>query len=461
LQKKGGWWSETERKVSETGRLAKWAASLREGHTNFRAGQILLKNSKTSGAECSAQPAHTKQLHLMKQIYFLLLLPLALTLACNKTFEYEYAVVCEFLPSIGKKNLLLITADDGSLLKEIEIPQGASNLNEKFELSLKQPDESLNLHIVQEDDNGYLSVRSHFGVRNAQAVDLRDRSDFLVFNPPAQKEIKVAVTGLNQPFTEVEFMGCSYYKIQGSPNPVFSVSLSNGQSLAIRIAHSDWLFVPEDKLSDSIVVDQKQFLPAYSLKQLVLVPPSNSGSFVTAKVYLVSPDAQSYAFLDWYDSVISSEQKFPLPYGIPLDWDYHVSFSNRTYFLQKTFPPSDTIYFKKPSIDVALKQSVLGGNISIKCTGPVDWLEVLSGANTNNGQSFFWKAMGSPNDFENLQMPSALKDHLPEYARLFKAYTVRAFHAPDYGSQDMMRGFPWKSTEPFVASRKGYEMVQK
>ncbi len=308
-------------------------------------------------------------------------------------------------------------------------------------------------------------VYSHYGVRNGQPVNLNYRSDFLPQQRPLQKEVKVTVTDL-APFDQIEFPGCFYNKIHDSPHQVFAVSLSNGQGMAIRFEYNwpkyNWLYIPSEGLPDSIVVSAFQFAPSYFLKNLLVLPPSTSGAWVTTSVTAVSPDTKNYVFLDLFESVQNGEQTFDLPYGIAPDWGYHVSFSDRTYFLEKTFPPGDTIFLKNPTINIVSKKSMPGKSISVKCTGPVDWLEATSQAGTNS-ESLSWRVMGSPSAFENLQLPLAVKAYLPESAKaeIFKIYFLRAFSAPEYGYDGMAAGFPWKSLDPFAAGRQGYEMVQQ
>lgn len=406
----------------------------------------------------------------MKKLCLLLFL-LALTLGCNKKFEYEYAVVCEFTQSFTEKNWLIVTAEDGTLLKEFEVPQGVSRLNEKFVLSQQVPSELMNLHLIQDysdQTGGWVRVASHYGLRNGQSVNLDKRPE-LVSRPGPRKDVKVTVKGLSA-FEQFDVPGCFPAPVSTSPNSVFLVPLLNGQGMALRLTNSEtqeqrWLFVSDEGLPDSLVVSAEQFAPPQ--KKLAIYAPQASSSmeYLHISVYAVPPDLKHHVSLGQFQMASNEVRYLDLPHGLDAHWNFYLSCRSSFYAFDKIFPPGKPIQINHPEVGITAKTSVSGQSLSVRCSGPVDWLQAVSYFEFDQ-RSLGWIVMGSPSAFENLHLPTAVQKHLPAgvEAEMFKtdsSYTVRAFSAPEYGYDGMARGFPWKSTEPFVAGRKGFEMVKK
>lgn len=409
----------------------------------------------------------------MKQIY-LLLIPLALTLACNKTFEYEYAVVCEFLPSFVEKSRLIVTAEDDTVLKEIEVAEGAASLNEKFTLSQREPNERINLHLIQGYNtstwtSGSTRVLSCYSVRNGQSVSLEVRGGDLVPRPNPSKSVKVAVKDLS-PFEQFDAPGCPLTPISNFPNPVFSTWILNGQGMALRLINVEtqeqrWLFIQDEGLPDSFAVSAQQFAPA--TKQLTIYTPQISSSMehlsYNISVYAVSPDLRHHLDLGKIQAASNDVRYVDLPNGLDAQWNFYLSVRSNFYAFEKIFPPEKPIQLSHPDVSIVTKTSVPGQSLSVKCNGPVDLLEAVYYTKFNN-HFLSWAVMGNPTVFENLSLSESVQKYLPDGAgaEMFKTYyTVRAFSIPEYAYEGILTGFPWKSSDPFTAGRKGYEMVQK
>ena len=170
-------------KVPQKGGPAKPGAAIWGGHTNFEAGQILRKNSKSGGADCvkgnrrhggyAIWFSHQNfRLH-MKQLYSLLFM-LALTLGCkHESLVHEFAVVCDF--SIFNPHILLITNEVGDVVHEIPIQPGTSAIYERFLMPTDDPDATFGLHLLQRysvDWTQYFNVYSHCGVKNGMHIVL-------------------------------------------------------------------------------------------------------------------------------------------------------------------------------------------------------------------------------------------------------------------------------------------------
>jgi len=413
----------------------------------------------------------------MKQIYLLLLLPLALTLACNKTFEYEYAVVCDFPEFFADKNKLLVTADDGTLLKEFDVLSGQASVSEKFTLNQKAPYESFNLHTVQTYGMG-TNIYSCYGVRNGEAAYMYRRMELPSFRAllSTPKTVKIKIN--SSPSSMVySFPGCGYNMAGDAAEFLYEVYLANGEGIVAKLHlpgsyDSRWLYLPAEMVTDSIVLDYGAFLAPNKFLRLTppLVYTYKNGVFpyYSVRAYATSPDEKYFVMLgEIFNPLPSDIRKFWVPENLLPSWNLKVLLYDEPYCFEKTFPLSELIQASDPMLSIDSKSSVPGKSLRVKYSGPADWMDATSIFNTGQQDlgHVYWHVMGHPRNFENLEFPQAVQDLLPEYARseIFKGnnYIVRAFHATGYTDEDMMRGFPWKATEPFAASQKGYEMVQK
>lgn len=402
----------------------------------------------------------------------MLLCSLLFALSCDKTADYEYAVVCDFPEFYATKNLLLVTAEDGTVLKEIQVPSGRGSVSEKFTLHQKEPHESFNLHVVQTYPE-WTNVFSYYGARNGESIHLHPRADLPTYTHIifTRRNLKIRVNGLSSS-EYVAFPGCNYHQIEGTGGNLYEVSLMQGQGIVVELGSSGsvdsrWLYLPNETLQDSMSIEYAQFLAPE--KHLILQAPplfhpkDGVTPYYDARVYVVSPDDAHSVMLGEIFGLPLSQRRFWLPPNLPSSWEVKVLLSGEGYSCEKTFPLEAPIQPSDPILSIDSKSSVPGESLHVRCSGPVEWMDAVWEVYSVQQGQLIWNIMGPPHVFENLRLPQAVKDLLPGTLRseAFKTYTVRAFRCPEFGYDGMARGFPWKSSEPFAATRQGYEVVKK
>lgn len=397
----------------------------------------------------------------MRQLFYLLLCSLLFALSCDKTADYEYAVVCDFpYPAFGDTRLLVVTSQDGEVLKEFDLPYGATSLNERFSVAQKASSDLLNLHFIRADglpNVDYAQIWSHYGVRNGQAIDLRDRSNTMP-KRPVQRRIKLVIKDVAV-LDDIQLIDCEYVKVWNSPDWSALVSLRNGQGIFIlRQGGQNGFYLPGANLPDSVTISSLQFAPI----QKKLTAYASQSSTDQILVRAVSPDLQQYVSLGKQVASNNATATFLLPNGLDPNWRFHVSSHDHEFAMEKTFPLGESLNLGLLELKLFNKKPPAEQGILVECKGPAEWVSVYSLVQ-KSGEELSWTVMGRSSDFENWQIPSAVQKYLPGIAgkEIFKTYTARAFHCPEFGYDGMARGFPWKSPDLFAASRQGYEMVQR
>lgn len=391
----------------------------------------------------------------------MLLCSLLFALSCDKTADYEYAVVCDFpYPAFGDTRLLVVTDQEGNVLKEFNLPYGATSLNDRFSVAQKVSGDLLNLHFIRADGSPSVDlaqVWSHYGVRNGQAIDLRDRSNTMP-KRPVQRKVKLVIKDVDT-LDDIQILGCDYVEFSDSPDWSGLVSLHNGQGIfMLRKGGQSGFYLPGANLPDSVTISTLQFAPIQKKLTAYAAQSSTDRMLVRA----VSPDLQQYVSLGEQFASNNATTTFLLPNGLDPNWRFHVSSYNLEFAMEKTFPLGESINLGLLELKVFNKKPPTEQGISVECKGPAEWVSVYSLVQ-KSGEELSWTVMGRPSDFVVWQIPSAVQKYLPDIAgkEIFKTYTVRAFHSSEFGYDGMARGFPWKSPDLFAASRQGYEMVQR
>jgi hypothetical protein len=407
---------------------------------------------------------------MMKKLYpycLILLLTVLSVLGCRRQ-EFEYGIVAEFPGLFGvetQKCIMVITDLDNNVLVEKEIPNfTSSTLIETFNLRLKKPVEVFNAHLILEwptgDDLSNTHIYSHIGLKNSGSFSIMP--DTRSSTPPTPNRMMKINLGKSNYQYSYHFVGAAINSLAFSPEVLYEATLQEGQGLVIirddlSTSQKKRFYLPPEMIRDSIHIASSQFIHfpqsiEYTLDKL---PWGNQ-----VQAFATSPDKKKFVLLE---NNFFDVPGIAVPEEIPSDWNFYFQARAPNSFVEKEAPRNVKSVNLNPQISLKSK-NYKNGFLHLACGDGVDWVrtQTYSESNSAGFSPFVWDIEGHPDMFKRWEVPDLtpyIRDAAKVKATLFQNYNVTLISSGEFDYEDILKGLPWKTGEPFRNGKNGLEIL--
>jgi hypothetical protein len=328
-------------------------------------------------------------------------------------------------------------------------------------LCMKKPIEVFNAHIIFETE-GATHIYSHLGLKNAGAFKFSP--DVIVF-PPAvlTRMVKINLGEENKQYS-YQFVGVAVNSLAFYPDVLYQASLQEGQGLVIiredlGTSEKKRCYLAPEMIKDSMYVDPSQF--TYFPKSINITAKKASLDY-PLQAFATSPNKKEFVHLENNFSDIDS---IAVPEGIPSNWNYYFMAQTPTGFVEKE--TQGNIKAVNLNAQISLKNKAYKeGVLNLQCSEGVDWVRTVTYFEfpPAYNSAFVWTIEGHPDLFERFEVPDLtpyISDAANVKAKLFEKYNVTLIYSGEFDYEDILRGFPWKTGEPFRNGKEGLEIVKE
>jgi hypothetical protein len=395
-----------------------------------------------------------------------LIIAILFLFSCQKWQDYEYTLICDLPFYAVEKATLVVTHPDGEVLKAIDLPKSGNEIRQTFTLTTKKPLDAYDIHVVLSDLNGQVNkVYTQLSVKNAGNIAL----EASVTPAPlgVTRKVRIAL-----PVTNYAVHGCPINELGETIDKKKELELTLGTNQGILIdrepnwpSQRTFKYVASEDIKPVMHFNAEDFVkPTEQLR-----PSANLDLSNLQEIYAVSPDFQRYVCI--YEGRAFNEDIYYLaiPEGIDPSWKLYIKYQDSNLTTEKFFDQFELITPPKPSINI-VNSEFRSNKFVIRFAGPVDFAKAYAFKFEQDPGSHdvftSWYVQGPPSRLESYELPdlsqfvhSATGKVL---SNLFnEGFTVVAYHATQLSYEDMVKGFPWKSTDLFAKGKAGYEHVFK
>ncbi|MEO6036887.1 MAG: hypothetical protein ABIQ93_00655 [Saprospiraceae bacterium] len=412
----------------------------------------------------------------MQRLPFCLLL--IFCAGCAK-MNYQYSMVTDFYTYPTGQNWMVVTNDDGSILKIFDVPAASTQLIKQFDYESGDAPETYNLHLVHRGDTAVPSyVHSIYSVKNGASVTFNaypyDASSPFYMN----NKHSVFISGMDG-LDSVVVPGVTYYFGFGSNG--YNAATHTTSIITYPLSEADMIirirpgpdepfrsyFLPVAGIgSDSVFLQWSDFVPD---DRFLTIEPSGNGLVEELEVSAVEPGFKRFVTLvkngyPTYQPTAAGNQ-VPLPAALNPQSLFRVRVRQGGFVSEKIFPPGDLLRLEAPRISVLAAIVNPYHTLQVATSGNPD----LVVADFSHAYPTFyfkqWIIQGPPEAFLKMRLPD-LTELLPSLRDVQLESTLWYVTAIQYDQLDydqILAGFPQKGNDGrfFSIARSGLQMVTK
>ncbi len=404
------------------------------------------------------------------------LLLLLFCAGCAK-MNYPYRIDADFFTYSTGQNWMVVTNDDGNILKIFDVPADSRELTEQFDYESRDVLETYNLHLVHLGNTAIPSyVHSIYNVKNGLSVAFV--ADQVDTSPPFYNQHHVIISGLDGvdsvvvPGVILNFgIGMNGYDPATHTASIITYPLSEAD-MVIRVRPGPdepfrSYFLPvAGSGSDSIFLQWADFVPD---DRFLTIEPAGNGLVDELEVTAVDPDFKRFVTLvkNGYPTYLptAAGNQVPLPAGLNPQSLFRVRVRQGGFESEKIFPPGDLLRLEAPRISVQAAITSPYHSLQVATDGHPDM--VVASFYHAYPTFFFqqWIIQGPPEAFLKMRLPD-LTELVPSLRDVRLDSTEWYVAAVQYEQLDydqILAGFPPKGNDGrfFSIARNGLQIVTK